>query len=113
MKKIIGLFLLLVVISFSGCKKSKADCEENNYGVVTLTYGSTPNIHQIIVTFPNLIQSRVKSTAYGISNDTLHLAPATYTLSIASVNISAQVIDSKEVSATITQCGENSISVSF
>jgi hypothetical protein len=113
MKKMIGLFLLLVIVSFSGCKKSKADCEENNYGVLKVSYGSSPNIHRIIVTFTNPSQTRVKSTAYGITSDTLHLAPATYAISIASVNLNAQTIDSQDGSAVIAQCDETLTSVSF
>jgi hypothetical protein len=113
MKKLIGLFLLFSIISFTGCKKSKADCEENNYGVLKVSYGLSTYRHSIVITAPNPGENREKITALGISSDTLHLAPATYTVSIASINGSGLAIESKDGSTTISQCGENSISVSF
>jgi hypothetical protein len=113
MKKTIVLALVLVVISISGCKKSKADCEENNYGVMKVTYGLSTDRHSIVITAPNPGENREKITAIGVTSDTLHLAPATYTLSISSINGSGLAIESKDGSATITQCNENSTSVSF
>ena len=114
MKKIIGLTLILVVISFSGCKKTTtADCETNNYGILKISYGLSTYRHSVIVTAPNPSQNRNKITAIGINSDTLHLAPASYILNISSINANGEAIDSQNGSETITQCNETLTSVSF
>lgn len=113
MKKIIGLTLILVAISFSGCKKTKADCEENNYGVLKISYGLSTYKHIVIANSPISNQNKIKISAIGITSDTLHLPPATYTLNISSINANGEATDSQNGSAAITQCNETLTSVSF
>jgi hypothetical protein len=114
MKNIIGLTLILVVISFSGCKKTTtADCETNNYGVLKISYVPSTLRHVLVATAPNPNQSRRKITDIGVTSDTLHLPPETYSLTIASVDLDGIPNDLQYGSATITQCNETLTSVSF
>jgi hypothetical protein len=113
MKKVIGLILLSLVISISSCKKDKPDCEENNYGILKINYGLSSYRHAILVSLTGTIDSREKTTAIGVSSDTLHLIPGTYSVGIFSIDTEGLVIDTENGSSAITQCDESLISVSF
>jgi hypothetical protein len=113
MKNVIGLILILAAISISGCKKSKMDCETNNYGTLKINYGLSNYRHSIIVTLTGTTTSRAKITAIGQTSDTLHLTPSTYSINISSIDAGGLAIDSQNGSSTIKQCDESSTSVSF
>jgi hypothetical protein len=113
MKKVIGLILLAFVISIADCKKDKPDCEENNYGILKITYGLSSYRHSVLVTHTGTTYFREKITAIGVSSDTLHLAPETYSVAISSINASGLAIDTQNGSNAITQCKESLATVSF
>jgi hypothetical protein len=113
MKKIIGLFLLLSLISFSGCTKSKPDCEVNNFGILKMSYVASSYRHSVVVTGANPAMVREKITAIGVTSDTLHLRPATYDLSVALIDANGAALNLQSGNAVITQCNESSASVSF
>ena len=113
MKNAIGFILVLFVISISGCVKSKPDCEENNYGILKITYGLSSYRHSVVVTYPGSLSGREKITAIGVTSDTLHLPPATYPLNISSIDGGGAAIDTQNGSGTIRQCDETLITVSF
>jgi hypothetical protein len=113
MKNILACILILSTFSFSACKKDKADCEENNYGILSVSYGLSSYRHSIIVSNSAAYFDRDKITALGINSDTLHLAPGTYSISISSINADGLAIDTQNGSSTITQCDKSSTSVTF
>jgi hypothetical protein len=113
MKKVIGLILLAFVISISCCKKDKPDCEENNYGILKINYGLSSYRHSVLVALTGTSGFREKITAIGVSSDTLHLTPGTYSVGISSINASGLAIDTQNGSNVITQCNESLVSVSF
>jgi len=113
MKKIIGLFLLLVIVSFPGCKKSIPDCEENNYGILKMSYVAGSYRHSVVVTGANPGMFREKITAIGVASDTLHLRPATYNLSVAVIDANGLALNLQSGNAVITLCNESPASVSF
>jgi hypothetical protein len=113
MKKVIGFILILFAILIIDCKKSKLDCETQNYGILKITYGLSSYRHSAIVTLSGTATTREKISAIGLTSDTLHLKPGTYLLSISSINGSGLAIDTQNGSKTITQCVESSTSVSF
>jgi hypothetical protein len=118
MKKKMPLFLManLVIALSLSCKKSDTpsvkDCETNNYGVVTVNFGSTSVIHSIIITYSNS-SFREKLVGIGKSTDTIHLAPGFYPASIASVNNLGQVLTQITKNLAATKCSEETIPVAF
>lgn len=113
MKKVIGLILLSFTISISSCTKDKNACEENNFGILKITYGLSSYRHSVLVTLTGTSDFREKITAIGVSSDTLHLTPGNYSVGISSINASGLAIDTQNGSSAITQCDESLISVSF
>ena len=113
MKNIIGFILVLFAISIIGCKKSKMDCEENNYGILKITYGLSSYRHSTIATLSGTAIFREKISAIGLTSDTLHLSPGTYLLNISSIDADGAAIETQNGSKVITQCDESSTSVSF
>jgi hypothetical protein len=118
MKKSMLLYLMgnLVIVLGLSCKKNDTptvkDCETNNYGVVTINFGSTSVIHSIIVTYSNGV-FREKLVGIGKSSDTIHLAPGFYPTAIASVNNLGQTITQTTKNLAATKCSEETISVGF
>lgn len=114
----LGLYTLLIV-SFSSCnKKDKTstevkDCEKNNYAIITVNFASDTNKHSVIVTPDGSSSFREKTFNKGTTSDTIHVAPGVYALNISSLNESNQALDSKNVPAAVSQCGNLPVSVSF
>jgi len=113
MKQVIGFILIFSSILIIDCKKSKLDCETQNYGTLKISYGLSSYRHSAIVTLSGTSTTREKITAIGLTSDTLHLNPGTYVLSISSIDGGGAAIDTQNGSSSITQCVETSTSVSF
>jgi hypothetical protein len=113
MKNIFGFILLLFAISIFGCKKSKMDCEVNNYGIQKITYGLSTYRHIVYATLSGKVDGRIKYAAIGITSDTLHLTPGTYSIFITRLDAYDSQVEQKSSTSTIKQCDESLTSVSF
>ena len=113
MKKILPALLLLLSVAACTTKDAIKDCETYNYGVVHITYGGTANRHSIIANGPSASNVRDKITASGVSSDTLHLSPDTWTLSISSIDANGLAISQDVKTVTTTKCSDATETVTF
>lgn len=113
MKKIVGLILIVSAFSFIRCTKSAEDCEKNNYGVLSVSYGLSSSRHSILFTPMGSLNSKDKITAIGVTSDTVHIKPGTYNVEIASIDAGGLAIDSQSGTVLIEQCGETTKTVTF
>jgi hypothetical protein len=83
---LLGLTLSFALFSCSKSDNSKtvlADCQLNNYGTLALSFTNSTYQHKIVVSeYQTARQVRNKVSNYGTLNDTLHLTPGRYNISI-------------------------------
>ena len=108
------IVFLLITINF-GCSKkdeeiTEKDCEVNDYGIVSINYSSNSVKHSVIITTSGTSTFREKISAIGVVQDTIHLRPGAYSLSISSLNNANEVIDQfPALSVTAAKCSERTI----
>ena len=109
------VFLTLIISCSSDDKQeSIKDCETNNFGVLTVNFGSTETKHGILITNFGTSQSRDKIVPAGKSQDTIHLKTGTYNIEISSLNDQNQALDSQMLqNYSISKCDEKSSNVNF
>ena len=112
---ILSLFIALTIsCSNDDNKEQIANCETNNFGVLTVNFGSTETKHGILVTNSGSSQSRDKIVPAGKSQDTIHLKTGTYNIEISSLNDQNQALDSQMLqNYSISKCDEKSTNVNF
>jgi hypothetical protein len=113
-----AIFISSIFLTFACSNKDEEvitrDCEQNDYGIVTVNYTSGSVQHAIDITTNGSGVVRTKITAAGVLKDTLHLKTNTYVLSIASVNSAGLVIDQfPVVNVTTSKCSERTIDTIF
>ncbi len=117
--KIYKVILCVTMMFGFSCSKDGSDgdaqnlCEMQNFGVVTINYGSSTVRHGLLITTPQTQVVREKITPIGIASDTLQLKPGAHIINIASLNEQNQAIDQEDRNVTIVQCDDNSINVTF
>jgi len=114
------IFILVFTILAFACSHDDketngiADCETNNYGVLTVNFGSTDTKHGILITKVNTDNSRDKISNAGVSQDTVHLKPGTYNIEISSLNEQDLALESETLpSYSISKCDEKTTYVEF
>ena len=114
MKKIrLAQLLTAIAIIAGGCSKdNKPDCEEGNYGVFTVNFGTANVSHGMVISSPGGA-FRDKIVPIGKSSDTVHLFPGDYPIEISSRNANNQAIQSQVKLVTIATCDNQVTSVPF
>lgn len=111
-----SVFLLPIMLLCLACQNddgnNESDCKLKNYGVLTVNFGSNDVKHGILVTSSDG-SFRDKTVNAGISKDTVHLKPNTYTIEVSSLNEDDLAIESEDMMVSISQCDEKIKNVDF
>jgi hypothetical protein len=114
------LVLFLLIFGISCTKKNKqnsqetiVDCQQNNYGIVTITFTDNTVEHLVKITYSNKT-FREKRIPIGVVEDTLRIKPDNlYYLNFSSLDTYDKVIENIEDHESIVSCQKYTVGVSF